>query len=399
MDIKKFQAAAYLKNSNQKPQNFENNNEKKENKNSNQLSKSETDARLKATTDYLKTGGLLKVPVEPKDSDGKDSVYRKVAKFLLIIGEDEAARILPHLPENQIEKIIPEIASIRTVSDEEATVILEEFNERANRAKSQGGAQTAREILTKAYGKARAEQLLAKSIPAQTETPFEFLFEFDNERIYQLLHDENIGIQSLVISKLPPKKAAAVINMMNGAEKKELVLRLAKMEPISPEIIRRVNQAMMEKAQNQTVENTESIDGRNALAQILKRMDFSAEKEILETLSVEDPDLGKDLRTRLFTDEDVIKADDRFVQEVLHDMSEVEIAHLLCQKSQEFREKILFCISSGRRMEVREQEEILKPMRKSECERITNEFLAKLRTGFEQGQLIIKDRNDDDFVN
>ena len=377
MNNKNFQVAAYLKN---------------------QKSESETDARLKATTDYLKTGGLLKVPVEPQASDGKDSVYRKVAKFLLIIGEDEAAKILQHLPENQIEKIIPEIASIRTVSDEEATVILEEFNERANRAKSQGGAQTAREILTKAYGKDRAEQLLSKSIPTQTETPFEYLFDLDKERIYQLLSDENIGIQSLVISKLPPKKAASVINMMKEEEKKELVLRLAKMESISPEVLRRVNQAMMEKEKNLTVENTDSIDGRNALAQILKRMDFSSEKEILETLSDQDPDLGKDLRSRLFTDEDVINADDRFIQEVLHNMSEVEIAHLLCGKSPDFREKILFCISSGRRMEVREQEEILKPMRKSECERITNEFLAKLRTGFEAGQLIIKDRNDDDFV-
>ncbi|MDD5930783.1 MAG: FliG C-terminal domain-containing protein [Spirochaetales bacterium] len=377
MSNKNFQVAAYLKN---------------------QKSDSETDARLKATTDYLKTGGLLKVPVEPQNSDGKDSVYRKVAKFLLIIGEDEAAKILQHLPENQIEKIIPEIASIRTVSDEEATVILEEFNERANRAKSQGGAQTAREILTKAYGKERAEQLLSKSIPAQTETPFEYLFDLDKERIYQLLSDENIGIQSLVISKLPPKKAASVINMMKENEKKELVVRLAKMEAISPEVLRRVNQAMMEKEKNLTVENTDSIDGRNALAQILKRMDFASEKDILETLSVDDPDLGKDLRSRLFTDEDVINADDRFIQEVLHNMSEVEIAYLLCGKSQDFREKILFCISSGRRMEVREQEEILKPMRKSECDRITNEFLAKLRTGFETGQLIIKDRNDDDFV-
>ena len=63
---------------------------------------------LENSVSFLKTGGLLKVPVEKTASDGSDSVYRRVAKFLLLIGEDEAAKILPHLSETLIEKIIPE---------------------------------------------------------------------------------------------------------------------------------------------------------------------------------------------------------------------------------------------------------------------------------------------------
>ena len=64
----------------------------------------------------------------PKSEGGEDSIYRRVAKFLIIIGEDEAAKVLPHLAEEQIEKIIPEIASIKSVSPEESKKILEEFN-------------------------------------------------------------------------------------------------------------------------------------------------------------------------------------------------------------------------------------------------------------------------------
>ena len=68
----------------------------------------------------LTQGGLLKVPVQPPAADGKESVYRRVAKFLLLIGENEAAKIMPHLTEEQIEKIVPELASIRRVEPEEA---------------------------------------------------------------------------------------------------------------------------------------------------------------------------------------------------------------------------------------------------------------------------------------
>lgn len=155
---------------------------------------------------------------------------------------------------------------------------------------------------------------------------------------------------------------------------------------------------MHEKSLHQTSDSVENIDGRNVLAQILKKMSPDSESEILENLSEGDPDLGEDLRSRLFTIEDVVNSDDRFVQESLRKLSEVDIVHLIAGKSQDFREKILSDISSGRRMEVLDQEKILKPLKRSECEKITSQFFSVLRRAFDEGHLIIKDRNDDVFI-
>lgn len=394
MDIKDFRAAAYLKNANLSKQN----DEKKEKNTTSYEKKSYESEELKNVTEHLKEGGLLKVPVKKTEKDGKDSVYRRVAKFLLIIGEDEAAKILPYLSDSQIEKIIPEIASIRSVDKDEAQVILSEFDSLLNKAKQSGGVETAREMLEKAYGKKRAEEMLEKAIPFQGTKPFEYLANSDNERIYLLLKDENPGVQALVLSNLEPKKSAQVINLMDDDEKKEVVLRLAKMQPVNPEILRRVDQGLHEKALRQSTEKAENIDGRNALAQILKKMDIKSENEILSTLSKEDPDLGQDLRTRLFTMDDVVKSDDRFIQEKLREMSDDDVAYLIAAKPEDFRAKILNNVSSTRKKEILSQEEILKPMRRSDCERITSEFFSKLRRAFEDGHLIIKDRNDDIFV-
>lgn len=428
MNVKEFRAAAYLKSADLNKDENNNLTEKtvkkavfpsfqtkeqvqvvqnqKQNQNENPPVKTQqfvkpvqtNNQQLENATDYLKTGGLLKVPVDQPAPDGKDSVYRRVAKFLLLIGEDEAAKILPHLSEKQIEKIIPEIASIRSVDKDEAAVILEEFNGLMDKAREQGGVDTAREMLEKAYGKNRAEQMLKKALPLEGKIPFVYLNDADNERVYQLINDENVGVQSLVLSHLEPKKAAAVINLMKPEEKKEVVLRLAKMEPVSPDLIHRVDEAMHEKSLNMTVEKAENIDGRNALAQILKKMDIGTENDILGYLSEDDPDLGQDLRSRLFTIDDVIKADDKFVQQKLREMTEVDISYLIAGKSDDFRAKILNNISSGRRTEVLEQEEILKPMRRSDCDKITAEFFSKLRRAYEEGHLIIKDRNEDTFL-
>lgn len=349
-------------------------------------------------TEYLKTGGLVKVPVAPQEEGGKDSVYRRVAKFLLLIGIDEAAKILPHLSAEQTEKIIPEIASIRSVSPDEAQLIMQEFNGLLEKSRESGGVETARIILEKAYGPERAQELLDRAAPLSGARPFDYLNDADSERLLFLLNDESEQIQALVLSHLEPKKAASVINLMEPGRKTEVVKRLAKMEPISPDILKRVDQAMHEKSLAQTTEKAENIDGRNALAAILKKMSPEAEDQILSNLADEDPELGEDLRSRLFTIEDVINAEDKFIQEKLRDMTEPEIAMLIAKKSDDFREKILSCISAGRRQLVREEQDINGPYRKSDCERVTAQFFSILRRAYEDGDLIIKGRNEEEYV-
>lgn len=349
-------------------------------------------------TEYLKTGGLVKVPVAPQEEGGKDSVYRRVAKFLLLIGIDEAAKILPHLSAEQTEKIIPEIASIRSVSPDEAQLIMQEFNGLLEKSRESGGVETARTILEKAYGPERAQELLDRAAPLSGARPFDYLNDADSERLLFLLNDESEQIQALVLSHLEPKKAASVINLMELGRKTEVVKRLAKMEPISPDILKRVDQAMHEKSLAQTTEKAENIDGRNALAAILKKMSPEAEDQILSNLADEDPELGEDLRSRLFTIEDVLNAEDKFIQEKLRDMTEPEIAMLIAKKSDDFREKILSCISAGRRQLVREEQDINGPYRKSDCERVTAQFFSILRRAYEDGDLIIKGRNEEEYV-
>ena len=358
--------------------------------------KSESSPELQHVTDYLKTGGLIKVTQD--QTEQKDSIFRRVAKFLLIIGEDEAAKILPHLSEAQIEKIIPEIASIRSVDKDEADSILAEFNSLLQNARQAGGVETAREMLTKVYGKEKANKMLEKTVPFSGARPFDYLSDSDSERIYILLKDENIGVQSMVLSHLQPQKAASVINQMNPEEKKEIVLRLAKMEPVSPDILKRVDRALREKSLRQTSQKAEKIDGKNALAQILKKMSPSAENDIIASLSESDPDLGMDLRSRLFTMEDVINADDRFIQEQLRLLDDQTLCLLIAANPDDFRNKILDNVSSTRRQDVLSIEEINKPFRRSDCERVTSEFFATLRRAYEDGKLIIHGR-DEDFVN
>ena len=353
---------------------------------------------LNAASDALVSGGLLKVPVSKKEADGRDSVYRRVAKFLLIIGVDEAAKILPHLTEEQTEKIIPEIASIRSVSPEETSQILEEFETLLKNAREGGGIDTAREILRKAYGEKKAKELIDKSVPFPLEKPFEYLNDIDNERINLLLKEESVQVKALILSHLNPKKAASVINLMDSKEKSEVAFRLLKLEPVSPEVIKNLDEVLHKKVLLQNSQRTNSLDGKKILAEILKKMSFSTENSILSKISTEEPSLANDLRERLFTVDDVVNSDDRFVQETLMMYSNYEIACLVYKREEKFTKKIFQCISQGRVSQVQEELNINQTFLKSECDKIYSKFLNTLRNAFEEGKLFIKNRTDDVYI-
>lgn len=353
--------------------------------------KSATSEDVKDAAKNLTSGGLVKIPAS---STEKDNIYRRVAKFLVIIGIDEAAKILPHLTEEQTEKIIPEIASIQKITPEESASILEEFESLVEKAREEGGLETARNILTKAYGSEKAEDMLKKSVKYPDGKPFDYLSDADAERIKILIDGESDAVKSLVLSQIEPKKAAKVINLMDVEDKKKIVLRLAKMKPVAPEVLAEIDKSLHEKLLTQNTENSQNMDGRGVLAQILKRMNPSAENSIINTLSEQDPELGEDLRKRLFTEEDVIGSDDRFIQNYLHDMEDRDIAILIYGKNDAFREKILSNVSKNRKRVILDEESMIHHLTKSDSEKMTSSFYSVLRRAWENGDLRVSGRDE-----
>lgn len=365
----------------------------------------------KAAADRLVSGatekdvpGLLKVPDQGNragggsrsgSSSGADSSYRKVAKFLLLIGVDEAARVMSRLSEEQTERVVAEIASIRSVSPDEAAVVLAEFKSLIVKAREpQGGMSTARSILETAFGADRAREMLERSVPFPDGKPFDYLEGLDGARVLALVIDELPAVRALVLSHMKPKEAAAVIKLMGEKERTETVIRLAKLKSIQPEVIRRVDDAIREKVETIQRGQTDAIDGRAALAGILRRMDGKNERAILDALARNDEELGRDIKERLFTLDDVVRADDRFVQDTLRPMGERDIAVLIAGKSAEFKNKVLANVSKARGAIILEEAKLAEPVSRVESESVTGTFHSIMRKAWEDGRLFVDSRDE-----
>ena len=374
-----------------------------------------------AGVEFIKTNAEINVPPglrsrfnktferaekEAHKTETGDSKYRRVAKLLILIGLEEASRILGHLDPEQVEAVSKEIASIRGVTPEEAASILVEFRSilsaeyKYSPKGANGGIDTARELLHAAFGKEKGETFLRKTVPESVNTNFTFLEKFTGEQLVMLFKDESVAAQALVLARLPPKLAADVINNSGAQRKIELIQRLSKMDKTSPEVIERVAKALETKLENIgddiNANAAYRIDGINVLTAILKASNPSFGDKILQQLGEEDPYLHSDLKEKLSTLDDVIKAEDRAIQGKLYEMTDAEIVLLIKSRSEEFVEKILSNVSAERRTVIRQEEEIMGPVRRRDIDKAAKDFLDWFREKREAGEMLLID--DDDII-
>jgi flagellar motor switch protein FliG len=352
----------------------------------------------------IKTKAANKEPGQPEKrpvEGPEESKYRRTAKFLILIGGEEAARILSRLDAKQVEEITKEITTIQGISGGEAETIFEEFRGllRSSGGMS-GGIEEARRLLYAAFGPEQGETFLRRAVPEAAENPLAFLDDFSGEQAAFLLREETPAAAALVLSRLAPKTAAAVLANVPPDRKLEIVKRIAHLDQVSPEVLNRVAGALREKARHITEAgaggDSPEVDGMDALTAILKHADNSFGERLLSELEESDPDISRNVKDRLHTLDDVIEADNRPLQEKLKTMNDRDIALLLKGRSPEFAAKILSNVSAGRRTLIRDEGEFLGPVPRFEVDAVTRDFLSWFRLGRERGKILL--RTDADII-
>jgi len=356
---------------------------------------------------YKETQRIKKPVYTPKPAaDGgeipKESKYRRVAKFLILIGSENAAEILAELDADQVTEISKEIAFIKVIKPEEREEIFAEFHELFSRqyvysGSSRGGIETARRILYAVKGPEKGEAILNKAVPESKENLFSFLEDFSCEQLIMLLKEESAQTAALILSRMTAKISAGTISKLAPDRKAEVLLRMARQSEVAPEVLEQVSAALKEKARLIGSGSKDiQIDGMQTLAAILKQGDYSFGDRLISEIEDESPEIGQNLKEKLYTLDDIISAVDRPIQEKLKTMTDYDIAVLLKGRKIEFYEKIMSCVSAGRRKTIREENEIIGAVPKRECDEAARDFLIWFRTARENGDIILY--SDEDVI-
>ena len=132
------------------------------------------------------------------------SGVRKASILLIALGPERSAEIFKHLKEEEIEELTLEIANTRSVSPQVKEDVLNEFYQicLAQKYIAEGGIGYAKELLDKALGTEKAQEVITKLTASLQVRPFEFVRKSDPSQLLNFIQDEHPQTIAMILSYL-----------------------------------------------------------------------------------------------------------------------------------------------------------------------------------------------------
>jgi flagellar motor switch protein FliG len=340
------------------------------------------------------TGAAVVKPLPPSVKG-----RRKAAVLLVSLGTERAAEVFGRLREDEIETLSLEMAKLQWLEPGIADGVLSELaaTVEAYDSMNAGGVDYAREVLERALGPERAEEIIGRLSSVIEKRPFEFMRRTPPEQVVTFLRNESPQTIALVVANLHTTLAAQVLSALPDAEAPEIALRIARMSETSPEVVRQVEQVMKQKLANVVQQDYNGAGGVQSLADILNHADRSTERNVLDKLTEADEDLSAEVRRLLFVFEDIVKLDDRSIQLVLREADQKDLALALRGVPDEVKERVLSNMSERGAQMLLEEMEYQPPQRKRIVEEAQGRIVAIIRRLEEAGAVVLS-RSDADVM-
>ncbi len=319
---------------------------------------------------------------------------QKAAVALVAFGAEISSLVLKGLDEKELEAITVEIANLRDVPAEIEDKVIEECHEifMARQYISQGGVDYAKSILEKAVGTSKASVIMQRLESSFKSSGFSLLKDIDPKQLSSFLQNEHPQTIALILTQLNPQNAAGVLSELSPELQAEVSLRIALMEKIAPEILTEIEQTLEGHFERQAGGEMSASGGAKAIAEVLNLIDQSAEKNILQSLEAEDPDLAAEIKNMMFVFDDLILLDDRSIQKLLKEVETKDVAISLKAANEEVKSKIFANVSERVAVMIQEEMEFMGPTRLSDVEAAQTRIVEIVRRLEEEGQIIISGR-------
>jgi len=330
------------------------------------------------------------------------SGVRKAAVLLVSVGEDLAKEILRALPESDVQRLTEELADLRGITPELSAEILEEFWQllETQNYVVHGGLDYASRLLVGTFGKERADDLLTlvRHSREAAQGNLAKLQRTDPQQLGKLLDLEHPQTIALVLAHLDPKRASLVLNNLSEKHKVVTIERLAQMRQFSPEMAQKVAHILHRRLESVGDTARKSYSGFKAVADLMNQLKAEESRKILEAIEAGQPELALSIRNLMFTFEDLVTVLPATIREIVSGADKHQLALALRGANDELKAQFFKAMSSRAVEMLKEDMEVLGPVRSREVAQAQQEILNLARRLESEGKVILKLETGDEML-
>jgi len=323
---------------------------------------------------------------------------QRLALFLIVIGAEQASHILGGFDEAQIEQICREITNFKLVPRDVQAKVLEEFTGIVGLSvgAALGGSRYAYKTLEMAKGDYKAQTMLGRVAPVgdSTEVITE-IAEMDTRQIFNLIKYEQAQTIAFVISNLTPTKAAEVVMMVDPVQREEVIERIGIMNATTADNMNKVVFALRKNIDTKEQPSTHRVGGVRLVADLLNRLDKSVSKTLLTKIEERNPSLGNMIQRKMFSFDDLISLSNRDLQRVMREIESSDLVVALKSANENLQNALLGAVSKRAAETLREEMEMLGPVRLKDVEAAQDRIIQSVRQLEEDGEVTIDQEGSD----
>ncbi|MDH4301964.1 MAG: flagellar motor switch protein FliG, partial [Nitrospira sp.] len=264
---------------------------------------------------------------------------QKAAILLRAIGEEAAAHVMKQLDPKEIKKLGSFMSGTAQISRDEEEAVISDFQT----ASATGGVQFQgkefiKTVLTKALGADKAARII-ESMTQKSYPGLEALKWVDVKTLTQMLKVEHAQTVAVVLAHLESDQAGQVLSALPEEMRGDVALRLATMEEVQPDVLEELSETLQETLLLSKEMGAHSVGGAEVIANILMRMDKTNEGGIMTRISEKSQTLADNIRALMFVFDDIVKVDDRGMQELMKEISKDDLPVALRGANPDVKEK------------------------------------------------------------
>jgi flagellar motor switch protein FliG len=326
---------------------------------------------------------------------GRMTRQQKLAIFLIIIGPEAAAEVLRQFEDPEIELICREVSTFTLIPPEVQKLSLEEFSTLIARGAgcALGGLGYAQRTLEIAKGDYKASTIVGRIGPV-VGTSVEVIkdvAEMDGRQIFNLVKHEQPQTISFLLSYLDSGKAAEVFALLGPELREEVLERLGTIESTSLDLVSKIARSLGKHYDSKVRPAFHHSGGVRAVADLLNQLEKEMSKNLLARMEERNAALSTAIRKKLFSFEDLNRLQPLDLQRVLREIDSANLAVAMKSASEPLREKIYSSISKRAAEGLKEEIEILGPVRLKDVETAQDGIIQVVRRLEEEGQITLSD--------
>lgn len=329
---------------------------------------------------------------DPNDLSGCD----KAAALMLALGEDYGELIWKLLDDEEVKELSLAMSALGTVA---SNIIEDLFLDFANDVSSigslTGSFDSTERLLGKMLAGDRVSQIMDEIRGPAGRTMWDKLGNVNEVVLATYLKNEYPQTVAVIMSKIKPEHAAAVLSVLPDDFANEVVMRMLRMEPVQKDILDKVEQTLRIEFMN-NLARTSRKDSHETIAEIFNFLDRASESRFLTTLEDRSRESAERIRALMFTFEDLQKLDTTGVQTLLRGIDKDRLGLAMKGASDKIRDMFFSNMSERAAKILKEDMETMGPVRLKDVDEAQMEIVTVAKDLADAGEIVLADNKGDD---